>query len=92
MAQSWHQERREQCCRAFFFSSATEHASLLVILRVVLQSALEKQLKASKRKGNDNERWWLQELWSGRLRKEMQRAEGKCHRVQANDFVVNDDD
>ena len=39
-----------------------------------------------------DERWWLQELWSGKLRKRMQRAEGKCHRVQANDFVVNDDD
>jgi hypothetical protein len=53
---------------------------------------LQKQLKDSKRKMNDNEWWWLRELRSGRLRKEMQRAEGKCHRVQANDFVVNDDD
>jgi hypothetical protein len=53
---------------------------------------LEKQLKDSKRKMNDNEWWWLRELRSGRLRKKMQRAEGKCHRVQANDFVVNDDD
>jgi hypothetical protein len=39
-----------------------------------------------------DERWWLQELRSGRLREKMQRAEGKCHRVQANDFVMNDDD
>ena len=53
---------------------------------------LQKQLKDSKRKMNDKEWWWLRELRSGRLRKEMQRAAGKCHRVQAKDFVVNDDE
>ena len=39
-----------------------------------------------------DERWWLQELWSDRLFNAMRRAEGKCPRVQANDFVVNDYD
>ena len=37
-----------------------------------------------------NEKWWLEELWEGRLRKAMDEAEGKCHRVQALRFSVHD--
>ena len=39
-----------------------------------------------------DERWWLEELLSGRLETARRRAEGKCHKVRAKDFVVNDDD
>ena len=39
-----------------------------------------------------DERWWLQELWSDKLSDRMLDAESKCHRVQAKDFVVSDDD
>ena len=39
-----------------------------------------------------DERMWLQELWAGRLETAKLTAESKCHRVQARDFVVNDDD
>ena len=38
-----------------------------------------------------DERWWLKELWSGNLEAWMRHAERKCHRVQAKDLVVNDD-
>ena len=60
------------------------------------------QLKASKGKGKGkrgkkswaqmslNERWWLQELWSGSLRRVLDEAEGKCHRVQAGHFRIFD--
>ena len=39
-----------------------------------------------------NERWWLEELWSGNLSFEVRHAERKCYRVQPKGFVVNDDD
>ena len=39
-----------------------------------------------------DEWWWLQELRSGKLYERMLDAESKCHRVQAKDFVVSDDD
>ena len=35
-----------------------------------------------------NERWWLYEYWDGHLRKTMEEAEAKCHRVQAPRFIV----
>ena len=37
-----------------------------------------------------DEKWWLEELWSGRLREELDRAEALCSRVQAKDFNVFD--
>ena len=61
---------------------------------------LYNQLKASKGRGKSkrgkkpwdrmslDEKWWLEELWSGRLRKVLDEAEGKCHRVQAGDFRI----
>ena len=60
------------------------------------------QLKASKGKGkgkrgkkswaqmSDTERWWLQQLWSGSLRRVLDAAEAKCHRVQAGPFRILD--
>jgi hypothetical protein len=39
-----------------------------------------------------SEQWWLRELWSGRLRAELERAEELCSRVQAPDFNVLDYD
>ena len=60
------------------------------------------QLKASKGKGKGkggkkswdqmswSERWWLQELWSGSLRRVLDEAEAKCHRVQAGPFRIFD--
>ena len=60
------------------------------------------QLKASKGKGKGEggkkswdqmsrtERWWLQELWSGSLRRVLDEAEAKCHRVQAGHFRIFD--
>ena len=39
-----------------------------------------------------NERWYLENLWSGRLLSEMRRAEGKCFKVQAKDFVVDEEE
>ena len=33
-----------------------------------------------------NEQWWLYEYWNGNLRKAMEEAEAKCHRVQAPRF------
>ena len=39
-----------------------------------------------------NDRWYLQALWSGSLGAEMRRAEGKCSKVQAKDFVVGEED
>ena len=60
------------------------------------------QLKASKGKGkgkkgkrswdqmSDPERWWLQQLWSGSLRRVLDAAEAKCHRVQAGPFRILD--
>ena len=36
------------------------------------------------------EKWWLQDLWEGRLRKAMDEAEGKCNRVQALRFSLHD--
>ena len=38
------------------------------------------------------ERWWLDELWSGRLLQRKQDAEAKCAKVQAPDFVMESDD
>ena len=32
------------------------------------------------------EKWWLQDLWAGRLRREMDEAEGGRNRVQAERF------
>ena len=63
---------------------------------------LNNQLKASKGQGKGrekskswaemswNEKWWLQDLWEGRLRWALDEAEGKCHRVQALRFTVHD--
>ena len=39
-----------------------------------------------------DERWWLNELWSGSLLTQLRRAEGKCYKVQAKDFVVDEED
>ena len=39
-----------------------------------------------------DERWWLHELWSGSLLAELRRAEGKCYKVHAKDFVVDEED
>ena len=39
-----------------------------------------------------DERDWLHALWSGELQAEMRRAEGKCSKVQAKDFVVDKED
>ena len=36
-----------------------------------------------------NDRWYLKAFWSGSLLAEMRRAEGKCSKVQAKDFVVD---
>ena len=38
-----------------------------------------------------DEKWWLQALWEGTLLAEMRRAEGKCKRVQAKDFAVDEE-
>ena len=38
-----------------------------------------------------NEWWWLNELWSGALVAELRRAEGKCFKVQAKNFVLDED-
>ena len=35
-----------------------------------------------------NERWWLYQYWHGHLRRTMEEAEAKCHRVQAPRFSV----
>ena len=60
------------------------------------------QLKASKGKGKGkrgkkswaqmslNERWWLQELWSGSLLRALDEAEATCHPVQARNFRILD--
>ena len=37
-----------------------------------------------------NDRWYLKALWSGSLLAEMRRAEGKCSKVQAKDFFVDE--
>ena len=39
---------------------------------------------------SDNEHWWLEQLWSGELKKRMRLAEQKCPRVQANDFRMEE--
>ena len=39
-----------------------------------------------------SEQWWLRELWSGRLRAELERAEELCSGAQAKDFNVFDYD
>ena len=39
-----------------------------------------------------NDRWYLEKLWSGSLLTEMRRAEGKCSKVQAKDFVVDEEE
>ena len=66
-----------------------------------LESRWKKEKKKAERTGNNDaawwkmshsERWWLEELWSGSLEGEMRHAEAKCSRVQAKDFVVDDDD
>ena len=33
-----------------------------------------------------DEQWWLYEYWNARLRRTLQEAEAKCHRVQAPRF------
>ena len=38
----------------------------------------------------DDEQWWLDELWTGRLEKELERAGRLCEEVQAKDFCVFD--
>ena len=65
---------------------------------------LQNQLKAAKGKGKGkgtpkywnemswNEKWWLYELWEGRLRRALDEAEGKCHRVQARPFSMGERD
>ena len=65
---------------------------------------LYNQYKASKGKGKGkgkpkswgemsrSEKWWLEELWEGRLRKQMDEAEGKCHRIQAPRFFLDERD
>ena len=37
-----------------------------------------------------SEQWWLRQLWSGRLRADLEQAEKLCSRVQAKDFNVFD--
>ena len=37
-----------------------------------------------------NDRWYLKALWSGSLLAEMRRAEGKCSKVRAKDFFVDE--
>ena len=61
---------------------------------------LYNKLKESKGKGrgkktpkpwfdmSQNEKWWLHQLWTGQLRRELDDAEGKCHRVQAPRFFI----
>ena len=39
-----------------------------------------------------NEQWWLEELWSGRLRRNKEEAAKLCSKVQAKDFYVFDYD
>ena len=39
-----------------------------------------------------NDRWYLEKLWSGSLLNEMRRAEGKCSKLQAKDFVVDEEE
>ena len=65
---------------------------------------LQNRLKASKGKGKGkgkpkswdemswSEKWWLEELWQGRLRKQLDDAESKCHRIQAQPFTVHERD
>ena len=68
---------------------------------------LNNQIKASKGQGKGkgkslppktyaqmtyDEKWWLQELWSGRLWCEKVRAEALCSKTQAKDFNVFDCD
>ena len=38
------------------------------------------------REMTDDERWWLEELWSGRLKRRKERAEGKMQKIEAGDF------
>ena len=37
---------------------------------------------------SENERWWFYEHWHRHLRKTMDEAEAKCHRVQAPRFII----
>ena len=39
-----------------------------------------------------NEQWWLEEFWSGRLRRNKEEAAKLCSKVQAKDFYVFDYD
>ena len=39
-----------------------------------------------------DEQRWLHELWSGSLLAQMRRAESKCYKVQAKEFVVDEED
>ena len=60
------------------------------------------QLKASKGQGKGkggkkswdqmcpSERWWLHQLWEGTLRRKLDEAEAKCHRVQGGHFRILD--
>ena len=38
-----------------------------------------------------SERWWLQEYWNGNLLRAMQRAESKCHKVEAPPFRIGEE-
>ena len=65
---------------------------------------LQNQLTASKGKGKGNvrpksydemsacERWWLRELWERKLRRAMDEAEARCHRLQAPYFTIGERD
>ena len=62
---------------------------------------LHNKLKASKGRGKGqltpkswfdmsyNEKWWLDQLWKGRLRGLLDDAEAKCHRIQAPQFSMD---
>ena len=39
-----------------------------------------------------NEKWWIDEYYSGRLKRAMTDAEAKCHTVEAKRFSIADDD
>ena len=79
--------------------TARRNYYMTVQLAIRLQPSNGKGKGKSKGKGNNvsvqpkawdhmsyNERWWLYEFWSGRLRKRMDVAEAKCHKVQTPRF------
>ena len=39
---------------------------------------------------SDDEKWWLGEFWSGRLRHLKDEAASKCRRIEARSFTISE--